>query len=58
MRMIDPAAPITEPASPPDERLLAGRPVGTARTDFESPDGRFSAGVWTCTPGRWRIAYD
>lgn len=58
MHLIDPAAPVAEPASPLAERLTAGTPVGTARTDYESPDGRFSVGVWTCTPGRWRIAYD
>lgn len=58
MRMIDPSLPASEPASPPADRLISGNPVGLARTDYESPDGRFSAGVWTCTPGRWRIAYD
>jgi uncharacterized protein len=58
MRMIDPSAPLTEAASPPTERLTDGQPAALARTDYESPDGRFSVGVWTCTPGRWRIAYD
>ena len=58
MRLIDSSAPLDEPASPPAERVIEGSPEGWARTDFESPDGRFSAGVWRCTPGRWRIAYD
>lgn len=58
MHPIDPTGPLNEPASPPADRLVSGQPEGWARTDFESPDGRFSAGVWRCTPGRWRIAYD
>lgn len=58
IRMIDPALPLGEEASPPADRIVAGNPVGHARTDYESPDGRFSAGVWTCTPGRWQVCYD
>lgn len=52
---IDPAGVNADPA--PD-RVVSGDPRATLWVYHESDDGRFLAGVWECTPGRWRIAYD
>lgn len=41
----------------PGLEVLDGNPKQSGREDFASPDGRFSAGVWECTKGRFRITY-
>lgn len=41
----------------PGLEVLEGNPRQSGREDFASPDGRFSAGVWECTKGRFRITY-
>jgi uncharacterized protein len=50
------AAEITH-SKPPAERLLAGEPKQTARNFFSDSGGRFFAGVWESTPGKWRVRY-
>lgn len=45
------------PTSFPGLELLDGQPRQSGREDFASPDGRFSAGIWECTKGRFRIIY-
>ena len=47
----------TTVAKPPSDRLLAGDPQQTARNYFSDSTGRFFAGIWESTPGRWRISY-
>ncbi|MDO7837380.1 cupin domain-containing protein [Sphingobium sp. HBC34] len=47
-----------EHAGPDPDRIVSGTPVAKVRTLVESEDGRISAGMWTCTPGRWRVSYD
>jgi uncharacterized cupin superfamily protein len=47
----------TTVARPPADRLLAGDPQQTARNYFSDSGGRFFAGVWESTPGRWRVRY-
>jgi uncharacterized protein len=42
---------------PPADRLLAGDPEQTARNFFSDSGGRFFAGTWESTPGRWRVRY-
>jgi hypothetical protein len=44
-------------SQPPAERLLKGNPEHTARNYFSDSSGRFFAGVWESTPGRWRVRY-
>jgi uncharacterized cupin superfamily protein len=44
-------------ASFPDLVVLKGKPRQSGREDFASPDGAFSAGVWECTTGSFRITY-
>ena len=47
----------TTHSKPPVERLLAGNPEQVARNYFSDSGGRFFAGVWESTPGRWRVRY-
>ncbi|HKU15448.1 MAG TPA: cupin domain-containing protein [Steroidobacteraceae bacterium] len=47
----------TSVSQPPSDRLLAGEPQHTARNYFSDSSGRFFAGVWESTPGRWRVRY-
>ena len=47
----------TSVSKPPADRLLAGNPEQTARNYFSDSSGRFFAGVWESTPGRWRVRY-
>lgn len=51
--------PTTPPVTdqPRLERREVGAPLRQTWTLYESgPDG-VSAGIWTCEPGRWRIAF-
>jgi uncharacterized cupin superfamily protein len=47
----------TTHSKPPAERLLAGDPAQVARNYFSDSSGRFFAGVWESTPGKWRVRY-
>lgn len=47
----------TTTSSPPADRLLKGHPEHTTRNYFSDGTGRFFAGVWESTPGRWRVRY-
>lgn len=42
---------------PPSDRILAGIPQQSIIDAYGSPDGKFSAGLWSGAPGRWRVAY-
>jgi uncharacterized cupin superfamily protein len=48
--------PVEESAPAPD-RLLAGNPRQRAWNFFSDASGRFHAGRWSSTPGRWRVLY-
>lgn len=50
--------PVGVDAGPAPDRIVSGDPQATLWVYHELEDGQFSAGVWKCTPGRWRIAYD
>ncbi len=50
-------APETTHSKPPADRLLAGNPEQVARNYFSDSTGRFFAGVWESTPGKWRVRY-
>jgi uncharacterized protein len=47
----------TTKSKPPSDRLLGGNPEQIARNYFSDSTGRFFAGVWESTPGRWRVSY-
>ena len=44
-------------SKPPADRLLAGKPEHAAHNYFSDATGRFFAGVWESSPGRWRVRY-
>ena len=37
--------------------VVAGRPDTRGLNAFASADGAFSAGIWECSPGKWRVHY-
>ena len=46
-----------EARAPAAERVISGNPK--FRTwNVEEADGGLYAGIWECTPGKWRIEYD
>jgi uncharacterized protein len=42
---------------PAADRIVAGDPVQCAQNLFQSPDGRFSSGIWSSEPGTWRVVF-
>ena len=56
---VDLSGSLPEPAEwrPPPDRILAGDPLQRAWNLYTSSDGRFSAGIWECQPGRWRVVF-
>lgn len=57
--VIDMAGPLPEPLQwrPPAERILGGDPEQRAWNLYTSADGRFSAGIWECAVGKWRVVF-
>jgi uncharacterized protein len=49
--------PETTTSQPPPDRLLAGKPEHVARNYFSDSTGRFFAGIWESSPGKWRVRY-
>jgi uncharacterized cupin superfamily protein len=47
----------TEQYRPAPERLISGDPLQQIGNTYSSPCGRFSSGIWECTPGHWRVNY-
>ncbi len=41
----------------PPSHVIAGRPMVSGVNVHASFNGAFSAGIWQCTPGKWRITY-
>lgn len=42
---------------PRPDRLVSGNPLRTTYEHFLSANGKLSAGIWTCEPGAWHIAF-
>lgn len=42
---------------PAADRILSGHPAQTVQNLYESADGRFNSGIWTCEPGKWRVVF-
>ncbi len=40
------------------ERILAGAPETRTRNFYSDGQGKFFAGIWESTPGKWRILYE
>jgi len=51
--------PLPEPTRhlPAAERIISGAPHQTVQNLFESADGRFNSGIWSCEPGKWRVIF-
>lgn len=49
-------SPLLETWGPPG-RVIVGNPIQSGRNYFSDATGRFSAGIWECTPGKWRVHY-
>ena len=46
-----------EASSPAADRLLAGTPRQMVTNYFSDATAQFHSGVWSSTPGKWRIRY-
>jgi uncharacterized protein len=56
--LVDLTTPGTPVASPIDPvRLVAGSPVATVDPRYSDADGRFHCGLWSSSPGAWRVHY-
>ncbi len=53
-----PAQRQSKPYRPEPARIVSGDPAQTVSFAFQSEDGHFSAGTWTCQPGKWHIEFD
>jgi uncharacterized cupin superfamily protein len=42
---------------PRPDRLVAGNPLRTTCEHFAASGGDMSAGIWSCEPGAWNIAF-
>lgn len=38
-------------------KVIEGAPAQEVENHFSMPDGRFHAGYWSSTAGKWRVAY-
>ena len=54
---IDETAAMPEPGAPAPDRIVSGSPAFETWATYESADGRYHAGLWRATPGKWRISY-
>lgn len=46
-----------ETSQPAGERLVSGTPQTTVSNHYADPSGRFFAGDWSSTVGKWRVEY-
>jgi uncharacterized cupin superfamily protein len=46
-----------EESAPASDRLLAGSPRTAVSNRYADPDGRFFAGDWSSSVGKWRVEY-
>lgn len=51
------ATAVEEVSAIPGDRLIAGSPVQAVRNLFADSTGQFFVGIWSSTPGLWRIRY-
>ena len=56
--LIDFRYPIAPDSSAPaPDKLIAGDPHQLVANHFADPTQQFFAGVWSSTPGKWRVRY-
>lgn len=49
--------PPAEVYRPNADRVAAGDPIQRIQNLFQSPDGRFSSGIWSSELGTWRVVF-
>lgn len=52
-----PGGATVESAAIDPAKLLSGAPEQAVENHFSTPDGRFHAGYWSSTAGKWRVSY-
>jgi uncharacterized cupin superfamily protein len=57
LHQIDDTSGEPERGAPAPDRVVFGSPTFETWSTYESADGKYFAGLWRATPGRWRIAY-
>ena len=58
VRIIDFSTPMpAESAAPAADRLIAGNPQHQYTNRFTDSTEQFFSGIWSSTPGKWRIQY-
>lgn len=50
-------APAPQEWRPAAERIVSGDPLQRAWNYYSSADGHFSAGIWECGVGKWRVVF-
>lgn len=61
--LFQPTVPFADPRvapvewRPPPDRVVSGDPAQRAWNLYTSADGHFSAGIWECQPGKWRVIF-
>jgi uncharacterized cupin superfamily protein len=59
LQLVDLGGPPPEPVEwrPAADRIVSGDPLQRAWNYYTSADGRFSAGIWECAAGKWRVIF-
>jgi uncharacterized cupin superfamily protein len=53
----DRSSAIAESSRPAADRLVEGQPEHSVRNIFTDSGGHFFCGLWSSTPGSWRVSY-
>jgi uncharacterized cupin superfamily protein len=53
----DHSSVVEELSRPAADRLVEGQPEHSVRNVFADSSGHFFCGVWSSTPGIWRVSY-
>lgn len=56
--LVDLRRPLPAEESPVDRsKVLSGAPVQGIANHYSDPGAKFHCGLWSSTPGRWRVRY-
>ncbi len=56
--LVEFTSPVPAETTPVDAaKVERGSPVATVANHYSDAGARFHCGVWSSTPGRWRVAY-
>ncbi len=59
VQLVDESLLASQPVEylPSAEKIISGRPLQRIWSQYTDSSERFSAGVWECEPGAWRVHY-